>query len=294
MSDLQKIRIGSLFSGIGGFELGFKKALGKKVRICWACEIDKYCREIYQKHFPDVKLYGDIREINPEELEDVDIITGGFPCQSFSVAGKRKGFKDRRGSLYFEILRIAKIKKPNYILLENVYGLFTQNKGHAFETILKTLAELGYCIEWQMLDSQYFGVPQHRERVFIIGYIGEGPGSKIFPALELKNNDKSRHADNEKNIYSWQGKSGLINVFFNITPTLMKQKSNAIYIYEEKKLSKYRMNIRKLTPVECERLQGFPDDWTEGVSETQRFMMLGNAVTVNVIEFIAKKLFKVK
>jgi len=110
--------------------------------------------------------------------------------------------------------------------------------------------------------------------------------------MEVKNTGKSGHVDNQKHIYSWQRNSGLINVFFNIAPTLMKQKSNAVYIYEEKKLREYRMKIRRLSPIECERLQGFPDGWTEGVSETQRYMMLGNAVTVNVIDFIARALFE--
>lgn len=158
----------SLFSGIGGFELGFPKE--------WECvgfsEVDKYAKEIYKKHFPEHEDLGDVTTIKTDELRDFDLICGGFPCQAFSIAGKRKGLEDSRGTLFYHIARIAKDKKPRYLFLENVKGLLNHDKGNTFATIITTFSELGYSLEWQVLNSKYFGVPQNRERVYITGHLG--------------------------------------------------------------------------------------------------------------------------
>ena len=164
------IKFFDMFAGIGGFRSGLE-AIGGFECIGY-CEIDKYAKQAYDAIYDTGgELYfDDARKIVPEQLPDFDIITGGFPCQSFSIAGARKGFDDTRGTLFFEIARIVAVKKPKYIFLENVPGLLNHDKGRTFETIIHTLDELGYDVCWQVLNSKNFGVPQSRNRVFIIGY----------------------------------------------------------------------------------------------------------------------------
>ena len=184
------MKILSLFSGIGGFDLAFKN---QGHTIIGACEIDKYARSVYSRHFPGVRIYQDATKINPEELEDFDCLCAGFPCQAFSIAGKRLGFEESRGTLFFEIARIAKQKRPRFLLLENVKGLLSHDRGRTFAVILAALDELGYDAEWQVLNSKYF-VPQNRERIFIIGYLRGEPRLEIFPIREnIKGNNSSRH-----------------------------------------------------------------------------------------------------
>ena len=160
-----------MFSGIGGFRSALDNVGGFE---CVAyCEIDKYAKKAYEAMY-DTKgemYFNDAREIKPEELPDIDLICGGFPCQSFSNAGKRRGFEDARGTLFFEIARIAAVKKPKYLLLENVPGLLSHDSGRTFATILGTLDELGYDVAWQVLNSADFKVPQSRKRVFIVGFL---------------------------------------------------------------------------------------------------------------------------
>ena len=167
-----------MFAGIGGFRSGLAKFGDFFVPVGF-CEIDPYARKAYEAIY-DTKgelFFEDARKIVPEELPDIDLVCGGFPCQSFSIAGKRGGFEDARGTLFFEIARIARVKRPKYLLLENVPGLLSHDNGRTFATILNTLSELGYDVAWQVLNSANFGVPQSRKRVFIIGYLGEkSPG----------------------------------------------------------------------------------------------------------------------
>ena len=167
----------SLFSGIGGFELGIQQAYEN---IGYS-EIDKYAIQIYEKHFPEHKNYGDITKIDADNLPDFDFLCGGFPCQSFSIAGKRKGFEDTRGTLFFDIARILKAKRPRLLLLENVKGLLSHDNGNTFKIIISTLDELGYDLQWQVLNSKNHGVPQNRERVFIVGHLRGTPRPKVFP-----------------------------------------------------------------------------------------------------------------
>ena len=165
------IRFFDMFAGIGGFRSGLE-AIGGFECVGY-CEIDKYAKQAYEAMYDTGgELYfDDARKINPKELPDIDLITGGFPCQSFSIAGRRKGFEDTRGTLFFEIARIASAKKPKYLFLENVPGLLSHDRGRTFKTILSSLDELGYDVTWQVLNSKDFGVPQSRNRVFIIGYL---------------------------------------------------------------------------------------------------------------------------
>lgn len=172
-----------LFAGIGGFRFGMESAGHECVAFC---EIDKFARASYKAIHNtegEIELH-DITTVTDDEIRNighVDAICGGFPCQAFSIAGARRGFEDTRGTLFFEIARFASILKPKYLFLENVKGLLNHDKGDTFEVILSALDELGYDVEWQALNSKDFGVPQNRERVFIIGHLRGQRGRKIFP-----------------------------------------------------------------------------------------------------------------
>ena len=345
----------SMFSGIGGFEYGIQKATD------WKCigysEIDRYAKAIYRRHFPTYKDFGNATRIKTNELPDFGILVGGFPCQSFSIAGKRKGFNDTRGTLFFEIARILKDKRPRYFLLENVKGLLSHDKGKTFQTILEVLTNLGYIVEWQVLNSKNFGVPQNRERVFFIGYIRGTSGPKVFPITE---NDKenfklygqqvgaittrrgtaqsdgdyvvksrretlqkiTKNATQGYRVYDSNGiaktlasnaggigaKTGLYAMRTRGNGQVLEKRkdgnTNALTSVTKDNLWYTGYKIRRLTPMECERLQGFPDKWTKWgidekgkeikISDTQRYKTLGNAVTTNVVEFIIRKFIKEK
>jgi DNA (cytosine-5)-methyltransferase 1 len=322
----------SLFSGIGGFELGIQQAhennhrlqrgeeqgkdgnedslgrdseslesepRGNRNPMCIGySEIDKYAVEIYQKRFPEHKNYGDIKTINTSELPNFDLLVGGFPCQSFSIAGKRGGFEDTRGTLFFDIARILKAKLPRLFLLENVKGLLSHDDGRTFKTIISTLDELGYDLQWQVLNSKNFGVPQNRERVFIVGHLRGTRRPQVFPFGE----DGAEYNAVEQ---QQPQVTGTINSSMSKGGNRQDSKANVLIRADKSNLLKerdkpdntnrrggeaYPPSVRRLTPTECERLQGFPDGWTEGVSDTQRYKCLGNAVTVNVIREIIKRL----
>ena len=183
-----KLRVFSVFSGIGGFELGLLNS-DYEFEIVGYSEIDKYASSIYERNFKDVKNYGDATEINTGELPDFDLLVGGFPCQAFSIAGKRKGFDDTRGTLFFELARILRDKKPRYFLFENVKGLLSHDKGKTFQTILEIIDELGYNVQWNIYNSKNYGVPQNRERVFIKGYTRNGcAGEVLFKTRDSREN----------------------------------------------------------------------------------------------------------
>lgn len=282
----------SLFSGIGGFELGIAKACaGKKQKpVCVGySEIDPYAIKIYNAHFSKHKNFGDITKIKTETLPDFNLLVGGFPCQSFSIAGKRLGFDDKRGTLFFEIVRILRDKRPRHFVLENVKGLLSHDGGRTFKVIIHALAALGYSVEWQVLNSKDFGIPQNRERVFIVGYHGDKSSLPIFPLKGVT--PKTRGTDQAQ-----KGSKPVFAVTNSSTqefgwrtdccPTLCAGDS------KNHKLVRVGRRMRWLTPIESERLQGFPDNWTEGVSVTRRYKCLGNAVTVNVIERVIRVLFE--
>lgn len=174
------IRFFDMFAGIGGFRSGLEAAGGYE--CVGYCEIDRYARKAYEAIY-DTKgelYFNDARTIEAGKLPDFDLICGGFPCQSFSIAGKRGGFDDARGTLFFEIVRIAAVKRPSYLFLENVPGLLSHDRGRTFAVILNALSELGYHVTWQVLNSADFGVAQSRKRVFIIGFLGERCAGEIL------------------------------------------------------------------------------------------------------------------
>ncbi len=325
--------------------MGFRedKSHTSKFKCVGMSEIDKYASELLKKRFPNVTNYGDCTKINPNELPDFDMLCGGFPCQAFSIAGKRRGFKDTRGTMFFEIARILEVKRPKIILLENVKGLLNHEKGETFKIILQTLDELGYRTQWMVLNSKFFGVPQNRERVFIIGSLRNEPRPEILPFRESykesfgeankqgctntlsqrsaggynrrgnyivasrgrnPKNSSDRTPGNPTEQRLEKNSEGISNNLTSVQKdNLVMENANTVtpdaYLTDGKRkrvngkavlTSMHERRIRRLTPTECERLQGFPEGWTEGFSDTQRYRMMGNAVTVNVIKAIAETL----
>lgn len=287
-----------LFAGIGGFRMGLE-SLGHE--CVGFCEIDKFVRKSYKAIHDtegEIELH-DITEVSNEEWRKlrgtVDIICGGFPCQAFSIAGKREGFLDEtRGTLFFEIARAAKEIKPPLLFLENVKGLLSHDQGRTFRTILSALDELGYDAEWQVLNSKDFGVPQNRERVFIIGHLRGERTRQVFPVFGKNGTtNQVKQIGNINNSTSFGGnpQTGRVYDIEGISPTLntMQGGGREPKIFIDGK-------IRKLTSRECWRLQGFPD-WAfdraqEVNSNSQLYKQAGNSVTVNVIKAIAERLEK--
>ncbi|HEM3661909.1 TPA: DNA cytosine methyltransferase [Streptococcus suis] len=333
-----------LFAGIGGFRLGMERA----GHVCVGfCEIDPFARKSYKAiHDTEGEFeFHDITAVTDESVRGigrVDVICGGFPCQAFSIAGKRAGFEDTRGTLFFEIARFASILRPKYLFLENVTGLLNHDNGNTFETILGALDELGYDAEWQVFNSKNFGVPQNRERVFIIGHLRGAGGRAIFPFRggdkeigslqgQSTNTITARYGEAQgSGSYIIEGQQPKIiqrghgynqGGEHDITLTLTSnswQENNHVKVYDfynrktkdevgtltasghqgNTKAGTFGIldgiRIRKLTPRECWRLQGFPDwafDKAQAVnSNSQLYKQAGNSVTVNVVEAIAKRL----
>ena len=279
------VRVFSMFSGIGGFELGIQQSDINTELVGYA-EIDKYAISIFEKQFTGVTNYGDATAITASNLPDFDLLVGGFPCQAFSIAGKQQGFSDTRGTLFFDIARICAEKRPRYLVLENVKGLLSHDGGQTFQRILRVLADLGYRVEWQVLNSKNFGVPQNRERVFIVGYLGERSGQEIFP-LTTYSQSASVVALQQLNKAESQG-----NRIYDSSGLATTLASQAGGLGAKTGLYQIDTQVRRLTPTECERLQGFPDGWTAGLSDTQRYKTLGNAVTVPVVTAVMNQLVR--
>ena len=235
------IRYLDMFAGIGGFRSGLERLGG--FECIGFCEIDKYAKKSYEAMY-DTKgelYFNDARKIKPEELPDIDLITGGFPCQSFSIAGQRKGFEDTRGTLFFEIARIAAVKKPKYLFLENVPGLLSHDRGWTFKTILSALDELGYDVAWQVLNSKDFGVPQSRKRLYIVGFLRSRCAGQILSFKEAnskttvqifpgKEGDRIYSSEGESvtltcNAGGFGGRSGLYSIEEFAIPIKVKTKS---------------------------------------------------------------------
>ena len=317
-----------MFTGIGGFEMGLLMS-EKKVRFVGYSEIDKYAIEVFEKQFKGSVNYGNATDIDETKLPNFDLLVGGFPCQAFSVAGKQRGFDDTRGTLFFDVARILKHKKPKHFILENVRGLLSHDNGRTFQTILKVLADIGYMVQWEVLNSKNYGVPQNRERVYLVGHLRGRSRPKVFPIQKVssKNNKINNPKEITKDmsmayrVYDPSGisttlravgggvgaKTGLYQVGVEVraclTPDRLKKRQNGRRFKDNEEpmftltgQDKHGVlidsQIRRLTPTECERLQGFSDGWTEGISDTQRYKCLGNAVTTNVVSEIAKRLLK--
>jgi DNA (cytosine-5)-methyltransferase 1 len=394
------MKVGTFFSGIGSPEQALLN-LGINHEIEFACDIDKYARETYLKNFNCKNMYEDITALDMKNLSYVDLLVFGFPCQAFSMAGKRGGFEDTRGTLFYDALRYLKEHKPRYFIAENVKGLLSHDNGKTFQTIIDCLAlttntqmslmpfdNLGYHIHYKVLNTKDFGIPQNRERIFIVGIRDDADNNFRFPkemlleiklkdllqinvddkyylsnkaVLKIKRHNNSSLNNNVSNcIHSGYYKGGGRDQQYIKTHSLYPRSSktnkggtghlsksdgtsycidtgnaqaieiNSVAI-RDKNRAKHQLNknknygdyqkdyqieerkdnlsycvkqsvnefmiknnfnnkIRRLTPIECERLQGFPDNHTEGVSDTQRYKQCGNSITVNVMEAILKNL----
>lgn len=352
---MEEMKYLSLFSGVGGFEQGIGE-LGECVGFS---EIDKYAIQTYEKHFKEHINYGDATKINERELPDFDLLVGGFPCQAFSIAGKRKGFDDTRGTLFFDIARILSYKRPRHFVLENVKGLLSHNSGKTFQTILGVLADLGYGVEWQVLNGKRW-VPQNRERIIIVGHLRGECSRKIFPFGGSEQQFASvagyiseeiwphRH-EQIRRVYNTNGamptiptgqgggvmtkiivprnhrtktqtqdiSSTLTSRFRGVpdgdgrpaiirpvlTPDRLEKRQNGRRMKENGEPA-FTLNtqdihgiyngarIRRLTPLECERLMGWEDGWTEGVSDTQRYKQCGNGIIAPMVTEIMTALLR--
>lgn len=401
------ITYGSLFSGIGGFDLGFDRA-GMQCR--WQVEKDDRAREVLESHWLDVKRYEDVCNVGARNLESVDVICGGFPCQDLSVAGKREGLAGERSGLWYEFHRIIRELKPGWVVIENVPGLLSSNGGRDFAVILRGLAECGYLSAWRVLDAQYFGLAQRRKRVFIVASLGTGraaqvlfeseggcwnppPGREERPELATdvatslkggsgergfpieweaglatvarsvrprsgmpqgwnsnllafdttqitskENGSNPKPGDpchplsstahppaicnafngytggaDDNDAQGWHyvpALSEMLNSGGNdggfrtepgahvvapgISPTLQKESYSPMKSSTGQQLdwciTDLRHGVRRLTPTECERLQGFPDGHTANQSDSARYRQLGNAVAVPVAEWIGRRI----
>lgn len=303
-----------LFAGVGGIRLGFEKAGFETV---FANDFDEQCKLTYDLNFPKAKLVvEDIRKIGIEDLPKFDFLLGGFPCQAFSIAGYRQGFNDHknRGNLFFDIARIIDARKPEGFLLENVKNLKSHDRGKTFRIIEETLKNLGYFIKYKVLNSMEYGnIPQNRERIYIVGFKNENYANKFsFPEpVKLKKkitdllekNVPEKYYYNGKplfeklknfvreegKVYQWrrqyvrENKSG-------VCPTLtanMGMGGHNVPIIKDKK------GIRKLTPLECARIQGFPNSFKlPQIADSALYKQFGNSVSVPVLEVVAKQMMK--
>lgn len=300
-----------LFAGIGGTRLGFH--LTKKTTVVFSSEIDKFAIKTYEANFGETPK-GDITQIATEDIPNHDILVGGFPCQAFSQAGKKLGFEDTRGTLFFEIARVIKGKNPKCFLLENVRNLVSHDKGKTFKTILSTLQSLGYEVYYALFKAKDFGVPQNRERIYIVGFNKKlvpnydkftfpkpmNLSTKVGDILEKNVNEKYTISDNlwnghqRRKLEHKEKGNGFGYSLFNenspYTNTISARyyKDGSEILIEQK-----GKNPRKLTPREAARLQGFPEKFIIPVSDTQSYKQFGNSVAVPVINAIAIEMLKV-
>lgn len=363
--------VGSTFSGAGGFELGFAQA---GARTTFVSEIDKNANAVLAHRFPTVPNVGDIQEIDPHDLPPFNALVGGFPCQDLSVAGRRAGLAGERSGLFFAFHALLRARRPRWLVLENVPGLLSSNRGADFARVLHELDDLGYGLAWRVLDAQFLGVPQRRRRVFIVGCLGD-PARAASVLLEREGgcwNPPARPAPRpeaavpascstlqggpgrgyrvdaegaagghlvpvqtaSRTGHGWwsettDGPSGTVDAHESKEPgsLVAYRKSQRAHHADDPEtwvpddcagtLSPWDagdasrtpqavvdgdLAVRRLTPRECERLQGFPDDWTDvplrtlkngkvkNVSDSGRYSLMGNAVAVPVVAWIARRL----
>jgi len=327
---MKQLRTIDLFAGIGGIRLGFEQAFEGRIKTVFISEWDEYAQKTYKANFEDeIGISGDITKIDEKDIPHFDICLAGFPCQPFSSAGKRMGFNDNykdksRGTLFFDVVRICGYHKPKIIFCENVKGLISHDKGRTFKIIMETLRELGYTVYSKILNSKDFGVPQNRERVYIVAFRNDIDSSNfIFPApvdekvcikdiieenpvpakyylsetyLNTLIKHKVRHIVKGNGfgyvIREWNGIAGAIvcgGMGRERNLVIDKRQTNLIPTTHIKgEINKD--GIRKMTPREWARLQGFPDAFKLPLTDTHLYKQLANSVTVPVIKAIATKI----
>ena len=322
------IRIVDLFAGVGGIRLGFAQAakeFGITTDCVFSCEIDDWACKTYRKNFPndthDPKC--DITAVDAKAIPDFDVLLAGFPCQAFSIAGKRGGFEDTRGTLFFDVARIIKEKQPKVFLLENVKGLTNHRSGKTLQVILNTLREdLGYTVFYKVLNAKEYGVAQLRERIYIVGFKNGGKGFDYPLPLPQEERKVIRDIIEEKPVdaryylstsylaalkahkarhqalghgFGYEVRD-LDEVAGTIVCGGMGKERNLIVdtrqtdftVRTHIKGEYNKEGLRKMTPLEWERLQGFPDNWTAGIADVHRYKQMGNSVAVPVIKAVSK------
>lgn len=297
-----------LFAGVGGIRLGFEQT--GAVRTVFASEWDKFAQKTYKANFGDTP-HGDITKIDEKDIPDHDILLAGFPCQAFSQAGRKLGFEDTRGTLFFDVARIIKEKRPKAFLLENVKNLKSHDKGRTFETIQKTLDDLDYDIDVMLFKARDFGAPQNRERIYIVGFDRRSKFSKEFeppiptaaktsvgsilekgpvdPKFTISDRLWEGH-QNRKKAHKAKGNGFGYSLFNENSPYTNTLSARYYKDGSEILIEQIEGNPRKLTPREASRLQGFPEEFIIPVSNTQAYKQFGNSVCVLTIKAIAKQI----
>ena len=315
-----KLTVASFFAGVGGIDLGFEET--GQFKTVYANEFDQYPVRTYEKNFSVKVDCRDIREVNPEDIPNVDVIAGGFPCQAFSIAGYRQGFDDEkgRGNLFFELIRLIHVKKPRVVFFENVKNLVSHDRGNTFRVILDALSQEGYHCRYKVLNAMEYGnTPQNRERIYIAGFLNEEDFEKFsFPdpvpltrkisdVIDFKNRvpekyyytkgkykgdiyEKLRCAmDDPDAVYQWRRKyvrKNMSGVVPTLTANMGEGGHNVPLVLTE-------TGIRKLTPHECFNVQGFPKDFKLGeMPDSRLYKQAGNSVCVEVIHRIAENIAK--
>lgn len=311
-----KYRTVSLFSGIGGFDLGFIYA---GFNIVWANDFDRYACQTYKENVSRNIVCGDIR-IEKENIPNHDVLIAGFPCQPFSTLGKLDGFNDEeRGTLFFEIKEILRKHKTKVVVLENVKNIINHDHGKTFKRIIHELESLGYVCFYHVFNSADYGIPQRRNRCYILGFLGEyfHTPEFVFPAKQVLNISTQDLLDEDVDEKYFLSRK-IVNTILGkgtknyiVEPTIdmpvsktltatmakMHRASQDNYVTDNINFERHcdkssKVNIRKLTPNECRKLQGFPSDWRQVVSDCQAYKQFGNAVTVDVSYALAKSLFE--
>ena len=290
----RRLQVASFFSGIGGFDLGFEMA---GMTVVMQCEIDLFCRKVLKKHWPDVPLYGNIAELKSEQIPYADVYVAGFPCQDLSLAnqGKRKGLEGERSGLFHEFIRLVEERQPRSIVLENVPGLLNSNSGRDFAVVLNTLDGSGYRISWRVFDSKFFGTPQRRRRVFLVGSLGTIDSAKVLlddrpftittrssQCQEETTSNKFRKSHQESNLYSIQHAS--VGRKHTVDPQSKGFRNDG---------ETWTLDSRGSSDVVCKTDDSFGVRETSGLScglDSRRFRVLGNAVTVYVAKYIAARI----
>lgn len=299
--------VASFFSGIGGLDLGLERA-GFKLRF--HCEINPFCREILRQHWPSLPIDEDIRKLDDSAIPEADVWAAGFPCQDLSLArmGPRSGLRGSQSGLFHEFMRLVRGRTPRTIILENVHGLLSSHGGRDFAIVLKKLDELGYGVAWRVLNSKDFGVPQQRRRVYVVAMHRDerGPGKVLFEP-------QCRDRNTKKGGYNGEKPASVFQTIIGDTRKGPLVKSIAHCIYAESARhtgTDWSRNyvwypdgrVRRFTPNEVERVQGFPDDWTLPLNgderqtdriDSLRYHAVGNAVTPTVAEWVGRRLLSV-